>query len=262
MVSEKEEHVRKVKLELIDRPSHIHRLTFDPEALRELADSIKNEGLQQPITLRPRSGRYEIVAGDRRFLAHQILGREVIPSLVREMDDQACELARATENLQRVDISPIEEALVYQGLYEKDGMPIKEIARRLGRSVVLVKARLELLQLPEEYRIEVHAGRLSVGVAVELTSISDPVMLKYYLDYAIRGGCTISTAKDWVNHWKMTRGTVEYEDVDGSLVAIPVESVPTYFTCRCCHGACDVKDSIVLSVCPKCARTIMSGGGD
>lgn len=262
MASEKDEFVKQVPLEQIDRPLHVHRLTFDPESLRELADSIKAEGLHQPIIVRPMSGRYEIVAGDRRFLAHQILGRETIPAIIREMDEETCELTRATENLQRVDISPIEEALVYEALREKHGMPLKDIARRLGRSVATVKGRLDLLLLPGEYQNEVHAGRLSVGVATELSSIQDPVMLNYYLDYAIRGGCTVATAKEWVQHWKLTRGTVEYENQDGELVTIPIESVPTYFTCRCCQGPCDVKDSIVISVCPKCARLIMSGGSD
>ncbi len=262
MASEKGESVKSVPLELIDRPSHVHRLTFDPESLRELADSIKAEGLHQPIILRPRSGRFEIVAGDRRFLAHQILCRETIPSFVREMDEETCELVRATENLQRENLTPIEEALIYENLHERGGMPVKEVARRLGRSVSTVKGRLDLLLLPEEYQREVHAGKLSVGVATELSVINDPVMLKYYLDYAIRGGCTIATAKDWVQHWKLTKGTVEYENQDGDLVTIPIESVPTYFTCRCCQGPCDVKDSIVLSVCPKCARLIMTGGGE
>ena len=262
MASEKEESVRSVPLELIDRPGHVHRLTFDPEGLRELADSIKSEGLHQPIIVRPRSGRYEIVAGDRRFLAHQILGREFIPALVREMDEETCELTRATENLQRVDISPIEEALVYEALHEKQGMPVKDIARRLGRSVSTVKKRLDLLLLPEDYQKEIHAGRLGVGVASELASISDPVMLNYYLDYAVRGGCTEKTAKEWVEHWKITRGTVEYEERDGELVTCNVESRPTYVTCRCCTGPVDVKDTVLLSVCPKCARLIMTGGSE
>jgi ParB family chromosome partitioning protein len=262
MELESAEFIKQIPLELIDRPGHVHRLTFDPEELRELADSIKSEGLHQPIIVRPRSGRYEIVAGDRRFLAHQILGREFIPALVREMDEETCELTRATENLQRVDISPIEEALVYEALHEKQGMPIKDIARRLGRSVATVKKRLDLLLLPEEYQKEIHAGRLGVGVASELAAISDPVMLNYYLDYAVRGGCTEKTAKEWVEHWKITRGTVEYEDRDGQLVSCPVESTPTYVTCRCCTGPVNVVDTVLLSVCPKCARLIMTGGGE
>lgn len=262
MVSGKGESIKQIKMELIDRPTDVARLTIDPEAVRELADSIKAEGLHQPIILRPRSGRFEIVAGDRRFLAHQILGREFIPAIVREMDDKTCEITRASENLQRENLTPIEEAKEYERLYEKHGMPIKEIARRLGRSVSTIKGRLDLLLLPEEYQKEVQAGRLSVGVATELATINDEVMRDYYLDYAVRGGCTVRTAKEWVDHWKLTRGTVEYENQEGNLVTIPIESVPTYFTCRCCHGACDVKDSIVLSVCPKCARLIMSGGGE
>jgi len=262
MVSAKGESIKHIKMELIDRPTDVARLTIDPESVRELADSIKAEGLHQPIILRPRAGRYEIVAGDRRFLAHQILGREFIPALIREMDDQTCELTRATENLQRENLTPIEEAKEYERLYEKHGMPIKDIARRLGRSISTIKGRLDLLLLPEEYQKELQTGRLSVGVATELAAINDEVMRNYYLDYAVRGGCTIRTAKDWVDHWKLTRGTVEYENQSGELVTVPIESVPTYFTCRCCHGACDVKDSIVLSVCPKCARLIMSGGGE
>jgi len=262
MASEKEESVKQVPLELIDRPGHVHRLTFDPESLRELADSIKAEGLHQPIILRPRSGRYEIVAGDRRFLAHQILGREFIPSFVREIDDETCELVRATENLQRENLTPIEEALVYESLQENVGMPIKEIARRLGRSVSTVQQRLNLLILPKAYQEEIHAGRLAVGVASALASITDPVMMNYYLDYAVRGGCTEKTAKEWVEHWKITRGTVEYEERDGELVTCNVESRPTYVTCRCCSGPVDVTDTVLLSVYPKCARLIMTGGGE
>lgn len=262
MASEKEESVKSIPLELIDRPFHVARITFDPEALRELADSIKERGLLQPILVRPRSGRFEVIAGDRRFLAHQILGREFIPALVREMDDKDCDLVRAAENLQRVDLTPIEEAHEYERLHEVHAMPIKEIARRLGRSVQTVKGRLDLLLLPEEYQKEVHAGRLSVGVACELSVINDPVMLNYYLDYAVRGGCTIKTAKEWVEHWKITRGTVEYEDRDGELVTCNVESRPTYVTCRCCSGPVNVIETVLLSVCPKCARLIMTGGGE
>jgi ParB family chromosome partitioning protein len=262
MEREKGEYVQEVKLDLIDRPMHVHRFNFDPESLRELADSIKSEGLHEPIIVRPRSGRFEIVAGDRRFLAHQILGRESIPALIRDMDDITCELARATENLQRVDLSPIEEAHVYSVLHEKEGMPIKEIARRLGRDIQTIKKRLALLLLPDEYQAEVHAGRLSVGVASELAVIDDPVMLKYYLEFAVRGGCTVKTAKEWVDHWKLTRGTVTYEDAEGNVVTHPVESVPTYVTCRCCQGPVEVRQTILLSVCPGCARMVMSQGGE
>jgi ParB family chromosome partitioning protein len=262
MALEKGEYVQEVKLDLIDRPMHVHRFTFDPESLRELADSIKSEGLHEPVILRPKAGRFEIVAGDRRFLAHQILGREFIPSLVREMDDTTCELVRATENLQRVDLSPLEEAHVYSVLHEKEGMPIKEIARRLGRGIRTIQMRLSLLLLPDEYQQAVHAGTLSVGVASELAEIDDPVMLKYYLEFAVRGGCTIRTAKEWVDHWKLTRGTVTYEDAEGNVVTHPVESVPTYVTCRCCQGPVDVRQTILLSVCPACARMVMSQGGE
>jgi ParB family chromosome partitioning protein len=93
--------VEEIRLELIDRPERADRDAIDPESIRELAESIKEIGLQQPILLRPENSRYELVAGDRRFLAHRLINAKTIKAFVKQMQPQEVFIIRATENLQR-----------------------------------------------------------------------------------------------------------------------------------------------------------------
>lgn len=147
------------------------RKEFNEEALRELADSIAQHGVLQPLLVRPVfGGGYQIVAGERRWRAARMAGISEVPAVVREMDDgQVMELA-LIENLQREDLNPLEEALGYQSLIETYGMTQDQAAKTVGKSRPAVANALRLLNLPPEIQKMVSAGTISAGHARTLLS--------------------------------------------------------------------------------------------
>ncbi len=168
------ENSRLLRLSAIEPNKNQPRKTFSEEALSELADSIKEHGLIQPLLVRPLGDeRYQLVAGERRWRACRMLGLDEVPAIVREMTDaEVMELA-LIENLQREDLTPLEEAAGYRDLMETYGLTQEEAAKRVGKSRSAVANTLRLLQLPEQVRLLVEEGRLSAGHARALMGIED-----------------------------------------------------------------------------------------
>jgi ParB family chromosome partitioning protein len=150
------------------------RSRLDEPALVELTASIEASGLLQPIVVRPRNGAYELIAGERRWRAVQRLGWRTVPAVVKAADDQTLLTLALIENLQRHDLSAIDEALGYQRLMEEFKVPQAEVARMVGRSRPAVANLLRLLRLPESVRTLVHEGKLSEGHARALLALDDP----------------------------------------------------------------------------------------
>ena len=151
------------------------RQEFDPEELQNLADSIAEHGVIQPLTVRETgSGYYQIIAGERRWRAARMANLMEIPAVVVEADDRkAMELA-LIENLQRQDLNPLEEALGYQSLMNDFGMTQEDTARRVGKSRPAVTNALRLLNLAPEVLEQVKSGALSAGHARAVLSVKDP----------------------------------------------------------------------------------------
>jgi len=150
------------------------RETFSEEALAALTESIKRDGLLQPILVRPRDGSYEIVAGERRWRAAVRAGLKRVPALVQSVaDDRSLELA-LVENLQRADLDPIEEARAFKTMSERFSMTQEQIAERVGRSRPAVANSLRLLKLPVDVQEMLRTGVLTRGHARALLSLSDP----------------------------------------------------------------------------------------
>jgi ParB family chromosome partitioning protein len=139
------------------------RAEIDPESLRELADSIREKGLLEPIIVRPDGDHFELVAGERRWRACSLAGLPSVPALVRRMDsDESLELA-LIENIQREDLNPVEEARAYQRLAERFGRTHEEIAKKVGKDRSTVTNLLRIIRLPDEILGHVSRGTLSVG---------------------------------------------------------------------------------------------------
>lgn len=146
---------------------------FDPSKIAELAESIKAHGLLQPITVRPHDGGYQIIAGERRFRAMQLLGYPHIPAIVLHVEDaQARELA-LIENINRVDMKPGETARAYQGLRDA-GLSVKQISERTGKTAEHIQQHLDLLTLPDHLQRLVDQEKLSLGIVRDLAKLSPP----------------------------------------------------------------------------------------
>lgn len=164
------------------------RTHVDEDALTELTSSIEASGLLQPVIVRPRNGKFELIAGERRWRAVQRLGWAKIPAVVREVDDQTLLTLALIENLQRDDLTSIDEAAGYQRLGEEFKLPQAEIARLVGRSRSTVTNLLRLLKLPDEVKALVQEGKLSEGHARALLAVEkEPELLRLAREAAAEG---------------------------------------------------------------------------
>lgn len=169
---------RTVPIEFVSRSPKNPRRYFDESELQDLAGSIRQHGIVQPVVVRTTSkDRYEIIAGERRWRAAQLAGLVDIPVIVRDVDDRtALELA-IVENVQRADLNPLEEALGYDQLIAEHGYTQNDLGEIIGKSRSHVANSLRLLKLPEPVRDMLAEGSLSAGHARALVSTPDPVVL-------------------------------------------------------------------------------------
>lgn len=245
-----------IETHLIDAPQHMIRLTIDQDYIKELAENIRTNGLLQAIVVKPRNDRYEIIAGHRRFLAVASLGWTKITAHIHDVPDIEIAISRASENITRVDMSPIEEGLTYKDLADSYGLSYDAIADRMGKSPGLIKRRIDLLKMPQEMQNAIHTGKIGYGVAEALEGIADRTAQSYYLSVAIDNGITVDVARQWARDWKMSLVTKGNDVVGGDNIPSAYESMPTYTTCEVCHGATDVMQTHLIRACPECNTTI------
>jgi len=251
------EQIQLIKIDQIDRPLKISRDIIDPEKVRELAESIREKGLLQPVLLRPSNGRFEMVAGDRRYLAHKLLNLKEIKAIVRELDDRETVIIRAIENIQRVDLTPSEEGRVYLALKEEGGLNQKDIAKRTGKSQNTVVRYMNFARCSEEVRRAVDRKEISLLCLETLQEIDDPEAFSYHFKMAASNGVTEKVARLWVDDYLKTKlGT--YYDGDGGAPPLNVETdnKPIFITCEVCLGPCEIKVVRNMVVCPDCRKKV------
>lgn len=184
--------VSEIKISQIEPNTSQPRRDFDQQALRELADSIREHGVIQPLVVRPlEKGGYQIVAGERRWRAARMAGMTQVPVVVRDLDDlQTLEIA-IIENLQREDLNVVELALGYRVLMEEHGMTQEQVAEKVGKSRPVVANTVRLLQLPESVLVYLREGKLSAGHAKALLSLEDLEEIEGTAKKAAQGGVLV-----------------------------------------------------------------------
>lgn len=201
------ETVQDVKLSLIRPNPYQPRRTFDQKALRELASSIQESGVFQPIILRqpdPKLKRYELIAGERRFRASKLAKQTTIPAIIRTMSDEKMMEVAVLENLQREDLTPLEEAQAYQTLMDKLSLTQAQVAERLGKSRPYIANYLRLLGLPNEIKELVSAGKLSMGQARTLLGLKDRKQLVKLAKQAVEKNLTVRQLEELVSQMNGT----------------------------------------------------------
>ncbi len=168
------ESVREIPFELIDRNPYQTRTHFDETALNELAESIKVSGVIQPITVRQHSGRFQLITGERRWLASQRAGKKTVPAIVRQLSNEQAMEVTIIENLQREDLNPVEQARAYERLAREFNLTQEQMAQRTGKDRSSVANFLRLLKLPEEVLKLVESSKLSFGHAKALMGLDSP----------------------------------------------------------------------------------------
>ncbi len=201
---------------------HQPRRHFAPEAIAELAQSIRAQGIIQPLVVRPapQGHKYQIVAGERRYRAAQQAGLLEVPVVVHAYSDEEVMLAALIENLQREDLNPVEEAQALASLKENLQLTQEELSAKLGKSRPAVANALRLLQLPAAALEDVQAGRLSAGHARALLSLDDEHAREALRTYVLQQQCPVRVAEEAATFWKQ-EGRFPWEKEEQGLSPAP-----------------------------------------
>lgn len=171
--SAEQQLLKEIPVDLIQRGKYQPRRDIDPESLQELAESIRAQGIMQPIVVRPIANRkYEIIAGERRWRAAQLAGLDQVPAVIRDVSDESAIAMALIENIQREDLNPIEEAVSLQRLQQEFELTQQEVADAVGKSRSTIANLLRLMSLQEDVRLLLERGDLEMGHARALLALA------------------------------------------------------------------------------------------
>ena len=189
--------ILRIPVDLIEPNPFQPRMTFEQEALRELADSIRTFGLIQPVTVRKQpNGKYQIISGERRFRASRLAGMDMIPAYIRNTNDQGMLEMAIVENIQRENLDPIEVAMSDQRLIEECNLTQEQMAGRVGKKRASVTNYLRLLKLPAKVQHDLKVGLLSVGHAKVLLGVEDQALQEQLCDLVIKNDLSVRQLED------------------------------------------------------------------
>ncbi len=222
-----EQQVTEIYTDVIDDPVNPMRSDVDREKLFDLADNIRQNGLINPITVRPvklcgthnlpflqhpsddvpcvETLRYEVVAGHRRLSACKIAGKIKIACVVRELSDDEVFAVKAAENLERADVDVVDESRFIKDFINQTGKNVSDVAKALRRSVAYVETRLAVGSMPEYTQQSLKSKQISLGVAVALSEITDANLHHVWTEMAVRDGISVAQAEHWVHGWKINQ---------------------------------------------------------
>ena len=216
--------VRIVAIDRIEPNPEQPRLAFDQATLDELAASIREHGVLQPILVRPLDGtRFQLIAGERRWRASRLAGLDTIPALIEEIDDDTALEIAIIENLQREDLSPLDEAAMYDRMVREHGYSIRKLADKLGKDKGYLENRLRLADAPPEVRELVSLRKDTLSHAYELMKVDDPRKRRRLAAQVARGELTLVKLRDKIEG-RRTRPAPD--DGIAALVDVPVEAAP------------------------------------
>ena len=195
--------INEIQIDQIQGNPNQPRREFDEESLQELAHSIREIGIVQPITLRQiADNKFQIVAGERRWRASQIAGLKAIPAYIRTIDDETVMEMALVENIQREDLNAIEIALAYEHLMENSGMTQEKVAERVGKSRTAVANYLRLLKLPAQVQMALQKKEIDMGHARALLSLESPSMQIKLFKEIQKNGYSVRKVEDLVRNFK------------------------------------------------------------
>ncbi len=218
------ERVQRVALERVHPCPFQPRKEFSAEALRELGDSIKAQGIVQPLIVRETAEGFELIAGERRWRAAQLIGLKEVPVILREADDRAVLELALIENLQRENLNPMEEAQGYSQLIQQFELKQEEVATKVGKSRVAVTNALRLLKLPQPVQDHIREGRLSVGHAKVILGLPTDKQQQLAANRVLHEGLNVRQTEELVGRLQMR------EDGAASKSAVEVPARDAHVT--------------------------------
>jgi len=253
------DRIVEIPIDKIDRNPNQPRKFFDDEKHKELVASVRRFGVLQPILVRPKGGRYEFVAGERRLRAAREAGLKMVPCIVKDLDDREALEISLTENLQRQDLNPIEEAEAYKMLIERYGYTQTELAKKLGKSQAHIANRLRLLKTPKSMREAILRQIISAWQAQAILGLKREEWMESLLNVVVENGYSVARIRKIVKalnegdkrfSWGTGSGIMVYyvgfEDDVGEQLEISrdvyIITCPRNVTQKTVGGEADAKD--------------------
>ncbi len=252
------EIINDMPLDMIAQPAFEMRTAMSEEKMLSLQKSIKLLGLLQPIVVKLRDdGKYEIVAGYRRFIAHERNKAASILVRVLDKDNIKNELAKMHENIEREDVSVMDEARFIGRLNKDMKMSQIDISKNLGRSEAYVSQKIAILDAPAIIQEALEDGVIGFSVARELTKVTDEVELGRLVEYAVRNGVTPAVARAWRMQWEASE-MINPSSGEDAADPLPLgsETPSSEFVCDSCEKRINVNTMKVLRVCPDCFQVV------
>ncbi len=248
--------VLRVPLGLIDGPEGATPRDVGTEDLRELAASMERTSQLQPIVIRPKGQRYEVVVGDRRRRAAMLAGWAEIDAVVRDDFSGSLLAVRAAENLHRRDLAFSEEARLVRALYDESGADIDQVAAALNRTRGWVDDRLLSELWPDRLKEAVDSGTLGIGAGRELMRITVREDREFYIGHAIASGASVALVRAWRQAWELSRGCTDPAALGHNFVGDAPAPLPAQLPCFFCGAGVVVHEIVHLRFCTGCAGVI------
>jgi ParB family chromosome partitioning protein len=272
--------IKEVPLADIVFPSEEMRSQVSFEGLDELSRSIRHVGLLNPISVRPKGDKFELIAGFRRTKACEQAGLLTVPARIFNSSDNIADLQKAHENLFREDVNPLDEGSYYKLLIEKHNWQLQDLAAAVHKSTSYVSRRINLVNCPEDIQQAMKDGKINLSVAEELIKIQDEAQRARLLYLVIENGATVEIVRSWrvqseiENNFKKPPVYVEnngeatglpgdptkmgnLSDDQGPMIKL-TESVEAFRICHACLTKTKEAEAKLLILCPNCAKSIES----
>ena len=238
---------------LIDNPGRDARIGLEISEFDDLVISIRENGILQPILVRPRGDRYEVIAGNRRLQVARKLGLHQVPALVRDASDVETVIFRFEENLKRSDINAVEEAKYIAESITALGLPVHEFAERINRSTQWVEDRLTVATMPDYLQVSLIQKSVTLGVALALVEITDEQVRKDWSYHAATHGMTVLAAENALREWQKLDKRRQEAPEGADIPPPPKEPPVAYVHCVRCGVARPMQQTHFVRVCnPLC----------
>lgn len=253
--------IKEIQVEDIEVGPYEQRVSYEDEDIGALAASIRRVGLIYPIVVSETDGKFKLIEGHRRLLAHKMIGREVINCIICEKDEAENTEISFAGNFFRKELTQIELAAAIADAHEKGGLGIDDLAAGFHKSSHWIREMIAVTQWPSDVQIAVHNRVLSLSAAANLSVITDDAYRAFLLVNAVQGGVTARTTASWLQAWRAlmpVEEAVNAEPVPGQTIQIPaVPQAP----CFCCAQQFAVDQVSHVPICGACIQILRKVGG-
>ncbi len=255
-------NLRHINLSDLDLPEFEAHNNIPEHELKEISDSIKKIGVIEPLIVRKKNKRFEIVAGCIRYRAAKLAGLKAVPCIIDVLLDDQAEIIKIHENIKRISLDHVDQGQTFIMLRDKFNMTEEGISQIVGKSISYISNHINLVSQDKELAADVKSGLLSFSQARELLQLSDIPTRRYYQKFCEREGATVEILRQWIKEYK-ERQAIDIKS-DSSVTSTPIHYAqhPDLRSCEACDKPIKISDIRQVFYCPHCYNAIKNAISD